>query len=54
MTFILIISVTELVVDSLSALEQALFAAVALVGATLMLTMMVRLFRPAVKSDART
>ena len=54
MTFILVISVTELVVDSLSALEQALFAAVALVGATLMLTMTVRLFRPAVKSDART
>ena len=28
MTFVLVISVTELVVDSLTALEQALFAAV--------------------------
>jgi hypothetical protein len=54
MTFVLVISVTELVVDSLTALEQALFAAVACVGATLMLTMTVRLFRPAVKLDARS
>ena len=37
MTFVLVISVTELVVDGLTALEQALFAAVGFVGATLML-----------------
>jgi hypothetical protein len=52
-SFILAISVTELRLDDLSGLEKTAFALVALVAATLAITMVVRLVQPTMKPAAR-